>query len=108
MGNITWFDAKEREGKASLYGNCITLNVAAMVPFEMAYRVMVGFDENKNIVIEPISKERAIRGDIDEYRLLNYVPKRSFGRIANVPLMKKIEEVLDIHLGKEGMKFDTE
>ena len=64
--SIKWFSTKEKIGSASFYATNITLNTIASVPFEYAYRVQVGIDDNGNIVIEPLSKERVIRGDLDE------------------------------------------
>lgn len=104
---ITWFDAKERTGTASLYESNITLNVEASVPFEYAYRVQVGLDGDKNIVIAPLSKERVLRGDLDEYSLLDIAYKVSYSRICSTSLMKHIGEVTGLHLSKEGLRFST-
>jgi hypothetical protein len=104
---ITWFDSKEREGVASLYDNNITLNVEASVPFEYAYRVKVGVDEKKNIVIAPLSKERVLRGDLDEYSLLEIAYKKSYSRICSTSLMKRIAEESGLSLSKEAQRFPT-
>jgi hypothetical protein len=104
---ITWFDSKEREGVASLYDNNITLNVEASVPFEYAYRVKVGVDEKKNIVIAPLSKERVLRGDLDEYSLLEIAYKRSYSRICSTSLMKRIAAETGLTLSKEAKRFAT-
>ena len=61
---ISWWTAKEKNGQATLYNSNITLNKVASVPFEFANRVQVGLDENNNIVIEPLSKERVERGTL--------------------------------------------
>jgi hypothetical protein len=104
---ILWFDSKEREGVASLYDNNITLNVEASVPFEYAYRVKVGVDEKKNIVISPLSKERVLRGDLDEYSLLEIAYKKSYSRICSTSLMKRIAEKTGLPLSKEALRFAT-
>ena len=63
---IKWFNAKERNGMASLYSNNITLNAVAMYPIDYAFRVLVGIDDDKNIVIKPCSKNEVESGTLDE------------------------------------------
>ena len=104
---ITWFSTKERLGQASFYDSNITLNIIASVPFDMAYRVQVGIDDDKNIIIEPISKDRVVRGDLDEYSLLTIQMKKSYSRINSTSLMKNIASSLDLELSKTPIKFDT-
>ena len=67
---ITWFDAKERSGQASLTASYITLNAQARVPFDYAYKVQVGVDETGNVVIAPLSKETVLRGDLGGSRAM--------------------------------------
>lgn len=55
--SIHWFEAKEREGQASLTCHYITLNTVASVPFQYAYKVQVGLNEEGNLVIEPLPKK---------------------------------------------------
>lgn len=105
--SIKWFSTKEKIGSASFYATNITLNTIASVPFEYAYRVQVGIDDNGNIVIEPLSKERVIRGDLDEYDLLTIAVKKTYSRISSTALMKRIQESLNINLKENSMKFDT-
>ena len=104
---ITWFSTKERLGQASFYDSNITLNIIASVPFDAAYRVQVGIDDDKNIIIEPISKDRVVRGDLDEYSLLTIQMKKSYSRINSTSLMKNIASSLGIELSKTPIKFDT-
>ncbi len=104
---ITWFSAKERLGQASFYDSNITLNTIASVPFDVAYRVQVGIDDDKNIIIEPISKDRVVRGDLDEYSLLTIQTKKSYSRINSTGLMKNIASSLGIELSKTPIKFDA-
>ena len=104
---ITWFSAKEKVGSASFYASNITLNTVASVPFEYAYRVQVGMDDNGNIVIEPLSKERVLRGDLDEYAIQTIAVKKTYSRISSTSLMKRIAEALDIKLSDAPVKFET-
>lgn len=104
---ITWFNVKAKSGVASLYNNSITLNTTAMYPFEDAYRVQVGLDENKNIVIQPLTKAVVESGDLDESCLLKLEQHKSFARISSTSLMKQIGEVLNITLSKVPVQFET-
>lgn len=105
---IEWWSAKEKRGQATLYTSNITLNKVASVPFEFAFRVQVGLDENKNIIIEPLAKERVERGDLDEYNLLEIKIKPSYSRICSTGLMSFIANSLGIVLSNEPLRFETE
>ena len=98
---IKWLSAKEKEGVASFYLTNIDLNMVASVPFQYAYRVQVGIDENNNVVIKPLQKERVLTGDIDEYTLYKICMNKSYSRISSVDLMKNISNILDIKLDKK-------
>ena len=104
---IKWFDAKERFGSASLYSNNITLNTTAMYPLDYAFRVLVGVEDNKNIVIKPVSKNEVESGTLDESRLLKLERHKSFARISSSVLMRQIAEELKLELSKTALKFET-
>lgn len=104
---ISWWTAKEKNGQATLYNSNITLNKVASVPFEFANRVQVGLDENNNIVIEPLSKERVERGDFDEYNLLEIKIKPSYSRICSTELMNFLSDKLKLALSTEPLRFET-
>ena len=105
---IKWFNVKDRHGVASLYSNNITLNVAAMYPLDFAYRVQVGMDENKNIIVKPLSKDVVESGILDECCLLKLEIHKSFARISSVTLLKQIGEELGLTLSKTPIQFDTD
>lgn len=104
---IKWFDAKERNGSASLYSNNITLNTTAMYPLSYAFRVLVGVDGDNNIVIKPVSKNEVESGALDESRLLKLETHKSFARISSSILMRQISEELKLELSKTALKFET-
>ena len=104
---ITWLNAKEREGVASLYSTNITLNTVASVPFEYAYRVQVGIDDQENVVIQPLSKDRVERGDLDEYAIQKIAIKKSYSRISSTDIMKRIAQTLNITLDETPRRFKT-
>lgn len=105
--NIKWFSSKEKIGSASFYNTNITLNTIASVPFEYAYRVQVGLDEKNNIVIQPLPKDKVMRGDLDEYTIYQIAIKKTYSRISSTSLMKKISEAIGIEFSSEPTKFDT-
>jgi hypothetical protein len=105
---ITWFDAKEREGQASLTLSYITLNALASVPFHYAYKVQVGVDEKGNVVVQPLSKERVLRGDLDEYQLQDIALKKSYARICGRELMRSIAKAAQLELNEQAQSYPTE
>ena len=104
---IKWFDAKERNGSASLYSNNITLNTTAMYPLDYAFRVLVGVQDDNNVVIKPVSKNEVESGTLDESRLLKLERHKSFARISSSVLMRQISEELKLELSKSARKFET-
>ena len=104
---IKWFNVKAKNGVASLYSNNITLNTTAMYPFEDAYKVQVGLDDNGNIVIQPLIKSVVESGNLDESCLLKLERHKSFARISSTSLMKQIGEAIGISLSKTPVQFET-
>ena len=104
---IQWFSTEEKVGTASFYSTNITLNTIASVPFEYAYRVQVGMDEDGNVVIRPLTKEKVQSGDLDEYTIQQISIKKTYSRISSTTLMKKISEALNIELSDKPNKFET-
>ncbi len=104
---ITWFSNKSKEGIASLNKNCISLNSAASIPFECAYRVQVGVDSHKNIIIEALSRDKVESGKYDESRLLKPQMAKTFTRISSRDLMKALGDMTDNEFGDETKKYPT-
>ena len=104
---IKWINVKAKTGVASLYANNITLNTTAMYPFEPAYRVQVGLDDNGNIIIKPLSREVVESGVLDECCLLKLEIHKSFARISSALLLKQISEALGLTLTKSPIQFPT-
>lgn len=104
---IKWINVKAKNGIATLYSNNITLNTTAMYPFDLAYKVQVGIDDNNNIVIQPLSEAIVESGDLDESCLLKLERHKSFARISSVSLMKQLSEELGIELSKSPVQFET-
>jgi len=104
---ITWFNVREKEGKASFYKTNITLNTVASTSFEYAYRVQIGIDDDNNVIIKPINKEKVLSGVLDEYGLLKIAIKKTYSRISSTEIMTQIGEVLGLDYEKQPLKFKT-
>ena len=104
---IKWFDVKEKNGTASLYSNNITLNTVAMYPLDYAFRILVGIQDDANIIIKPVSKNEVENGELDESRLLKLERRKSFARISSSLLMRQISDELKLTLSKVPVRFET-
>ena len=104
---IKWLNVREKEGVASFYSTNITLNTVASTPFEYAYRVQVGFDDDKNVVVMPVNKDKVLRGDMDEYGLLKISVKKTYARISSTEIMKQIAEELNLLFDEQPIKYRT-
>ena len=104
---IKWLNVKDRSGVASLYQNNITLNTTAMYPLDFAYRVQVGIDDDKKIIIMPLSKDTVESGVLDECCLLKLEMHKSYARISSTQLLKQIAEEFHLSLSKKPLQFET-
>ena len=104
---ITWLSTKDEIGSASLYASNITLNTVAMNKFVTAYRVMVGIDDESNIILAPLDKDRVLRGDLKEEQLQKISSKKTYSRISSSSLMRQIGSRLNIALSSTPIKCET-
>ncbi|MDY4818722.1 MAG: hypothetical protein SO206_00475 [Bacilli bacterium] len=104
---ITWLSTKDEIGSASLYASNITLNTVAMNKFLTAYRVMVGIDDNSNIILAPLDKDRVLRGDLKEEQLQKISSKKTYSRISSSSLMRQIGSRLNIAFSSTPIKCET-
>ena len=104
---ITWLSTKDEIGSASLYASNITLNTVAINKFLTAYRVMVGIDDNNNIILAPLDKDRVLRGDLKEEQLQKISSKKTYSRISSSSLMRQIGSRLNIAFSSTPIKCET-
>ena len=104
---ITWLSTKDEIGSASLYASNITLNTVAMNKFLTAYRVMVGIDDEGNIILAPLDKDRVLRGDLKEEQLQKISSKKTYSRISSSSLMRQIGSRLNIAFSSTPIKCET-
>lgn len=101
---IRWFNEREKDGSASLYSTNLTLNTTAAIPFESAYRVMVGVD-GCDLVLRPLDKALVDRGTFDSAALYPISSHKSYARISSTSLMSMVAEALGIELSSQPMRF---
>lgn len=104
---IKWINLKDKNGLATFYENGIVLNTVAMAPLIHAYKAQIGIDENDNIIISPISKDRYLIGDLNDSSLFGVQVTKSYVRINSKELMKELSDNLHLTLSNEGTKFIT-
>ena len=104
---ITWLSTKDEIGSASLYASNITLNTVAMNKFVTAYRVMVGIDDENNIILAPLDKDRVLRGDLKEEQLQKISSKKTYSRISSSSLMRQIGSRFNIAFSSTPIKCET-
>lgn len=105
--SITWFnaDGKSKNCIATIYENNITLNKYACNMMENVYKVMIGLDYDKKIlIIKPLSKDLATRGDIPMNSQYAISIRSSYGRISNTDIIREIKKLIDIKSLKENPK----
>lgn len=105
--NIIWFNAdkKSKNCIATIYENNITLNKYTCNLIENVYSVMLGLDYDKKIlIIKPLSKDLATRGDIPTKSQYVITIRNSYGRISNTDIIREIKKIIDIKSLKETPK----
>ena len=99
---IEWIMPKDTLGTVTFYDSNITLNKVAASYFIDAYKVIVGIDrDKKRVVIKNLSKEEAIRGDINKNHLLDVAIKKSYGRISSKKVVSDISTVTNFSFTKD-------
>ena len=67
----------------------------------------VSENDQDNVVIQPLSKDRVERGDLDEYAIQKIAIKKSYSRISSTDIMKRIAQTLNITLDETPRRFKT-
>ncbi len=102
---IRWLNEKEKESTIVLYPTNLTLNSRAAIPFETAYRVMIGVDEEGNLILCPLGKDVVDRGVYDASSIYPIASHKSYARISNTSLMSIIAEELGLDLSAGPVKM---
>ena len=104
---IEWFSSDAKNCAASFYSTNIKLNNIASIPLESAYRIQVGLYKNKNVVNQPVSKERMRDRNINGYAIYHISIKKTYARISSTDLMRKVAKALGIVLDEKPIKYGT-
>lgn len=104
---IKWINDKEKEGVVTCYSTNMTFNSVSSIPLLNAYKVLVGVDENSNIIVKPISKDRFDMGDLESSGLFDIANKKSYSRISSTSLMNSISEMIGISFSSVPVKFKS-
>lgn len=104
---ILWFNEKPKDGVATITPAHITLNKAAATFFESAYNIMLGIDEdNKQIVIRPLSKEESVRRDIAQTKKYRISVRSSYARVTNKAFIEELQETFELKFDdQESIKY---
>ncbi|CCV64359.1 Conserved hypothetical protein [Alteracholeplasma palmae J233] len=106
--SIQWFNETPKAAVATLTSANITFNKTATYYFETAYQVMMGFDKDKSIiVVKPLSKAVALRGDIPEQSRYNITVKSSYSRVTNKAFIQTISEQFELTFAETGNKYSS-
>ncbi len=105
---IRWINTEE-EGQAVMNMNYLTLNRIASTHLLDAYRVMIGFDDNDDIVIVPLTKEEVEEPTFSpEGTIYETWDVPGYVRIADRSLMRKFAEFLGVDFNVEKqVRFKT-
>ena len=104
---IKWFDIKEKDKNmiATICDTNITLNKHSCSYLSTAYTVMLGIDySKKQILIKPLTKDVALRGDIPSSSQYNLSLRSTYARISNVEFIKEVKVLLGLDTFKPNPK----
>lgn len=104
---ITWLDGKRKPGLVTFYKTNLTLNAVAATPFEHAYCVRIGFNEERDVVIQPMDKNEAERDTSDGEGIYKIACKKSYARISSTSLMSQIGAILGLKLNDKPTQFES-
>lgn len=104
---VTWIKKSEEKGMATLSNSYVVINQRFAEKFNNSYSALLGVDEKNNIVIKPLSLDEYESPKYKDSVLLKVNIFNSFVRLGNTANMKVISEILDLELGKSGVKYET-
>ncbi len=104
---VTWIKKSEEKGSATLSNSYVVINQLFADKFAKAYSALLGVDEENNIIFKPLSLDECELPKFKDSVLLKVNIFNSFVRLGNTASMKVISELLNLDLGKSGIKFET-
>lgn len=104
---IKWINELEKEGIVTCYSTNMTFNSIASISLVDAYKVQVGVDDDRNIIVRPLSKDRYSLGDIDPHSCFDAANKKSYSRISSTSLMSTLGKMLNINFSSIPKKYKS-
>jgi len=104
--SVTWFNGEPKEIVVTITATNLTINKPGAQFFETANKVMLGYDEdNKTVIIRPLSKGDVLRGDIPEHKRYNISVNATYGRITNKAFINRLSSVFNLEFDEKGTKY---
>jgi len=104
--SITWYNEQPKDIVVTLTPLNLTINKPGIIYFDNANQVMLGYDQETNkILIKPLTKNEAIRGDIPDHAKYNITIHTSYGRITNKSFMGHMDQLFNLSLTEKGLKY---
>jgi len=107
--NVQWF-SKNLQGVVTIYETNITLNTIARNYFKNAYKTLIGYSKENNILlIKALDKEEAMIPKYDKGDLRSISIKASYGRINGKDIIQNISKFYPLDFKKKNLyKFPCE
>ncbi|HHZ17707.1 MAG TPA: hypothetical protein GX390_00290 [Acholeplasmataceae bacterium] len=107
--NVQWF-SKSLQGVVTLYETNITLNTVAKNYFRDAYKTLIGYSKEENILlIKALDKEEAMLSKYNPDDLRSISIKSSYGRINGKDIIQNIRKFYPLDFARKSLyKFPCE
>ena len=100
--NIKWVSKNFESGTLTIYDNNLTFNQSATNYLDQAYKVMLGLDYKKRmLIVKPVSKDEVLLGAIDDHLLYKISIGTSYSRVTNKKFVNELVALL-------GLDFESE
>lgn len=104
--DVTWLSKTPHKGSVSIYRNNLTFNSVCLSYLKDAYMVRFGI-EGDSLLVEPLSKERVLVGDIDEKTLFKVSLSSTYARVSSTELVGNIIEGFSLCMDQEPIKKEV-
>lgn len=106
---IKWF-SKNQKSIVTIYQTNITLNKVASLYFDEAYKVIIGFNNEKQLlVIKRLSKDDIQSGSYDDFEHHKISINPTYGRISGKDIVRQISDHYYLDFSKNNLyKFSAD
>lgn len=103
---VQWIK-EDNTGSATITNNYVLTNKMFVEKFESCFSSIIGIDENKNILIKPITLDEYESPALKDVTKAKVSVQRSFIRFGNTKLVEQLKNQLNLDIPKEGIKAVT-